>query len=112
MNAILKKAQDHFNSRQNFAVKVPEWDTTIFCNSLSLIKRQELAKGSDDPANMPFIMAKVVAENAVDKEGNKIFGEVTPDLIIKLQNTVDSVVLNRVYLQIMDVPTVVDAVKN
>lgn len=112
MTDILNKAVTHYQSKKDRLIKIEEWGCEIRCPALSLKERAARSPANLSAEDGNFLMAKTVAEYALNKEGKPIFGEVTPKLIAQLQMEVDSNVLTRVFRHIMDIPTEFQAAKN
>ncbi|MEQ3631573.1 MAG: hypothetical protein ABNG97_09725 [Sulfitobacter sp.] len=72
MTNLLDRIKADFEGKKMRKVAVPEWNTDIFFNPLTLSERKRIGKGhaKDDDAGL---MVSLLIEKALDKDGKPIF---------------------------------------
>jgi len=97
MSYILSKVTAHFESLGTREINVPEWDTVIYAEPVTVAERQRIFAGSKGE-NDYGVLVKILIEKARDKDGAKIF--TLADKATLLQRADSSVVI-RVAADIM-----------
>ena len=104
---LIDKAVQHKQSIECEPIEVPEWETTIYYDPVSLEERKQIARRSGGDTYEAAAYGLIT--KAKDKEGNPLF---TLDDKPKLMKSVDSSIIERIYLQMNAAKSVEEMEKN
>lgn len=97
----------HYEERGRLSVDVPEWGLTVYWTPITPYDRRKIYKTGVEPTELATV--DVLIQKATDADGKRLF---TLDDRQDLLHRADVRVVNRVALDILEVPSVEDQEKN